>query len=237
MRHTFVLVHGAWHGGWCWRRVADRLRAAEHVVYAPTLTGLGERSHLIAPAVSLTTHITDIVNVMKWEELDDIALCGHSYGGMVIAGVAERVFEKIRSIVFLDAFLPRNGDALIDLVPPAGQQSMREHLNTGETVLPPRSAEAFRVNEADRAWVDRLCVPQPAAAVTEKIALTGAYERIARKTYIRAAGYPNPTFDAAYARVRADASWRTDEADCGHDVMVDRPEWLAGRLIAAAGEA
>lgn len=234
MRHTFVLVHGAWHGGWCWRRVADRLRAAEHVVYTPTLTGLGERSHLIAPSVGLTTHITDIVNVAAWEELDNIVLCGHSYGGMVIAGVAERSFEKIRSIVFLDAFLPRNGDAAIDLVPPAGQQAMRERLNAGETVLPPRSAESFGVNEADRAWIDRMCVPHPAAAMTEKIALTGAYERIARKTYIRAAGYPNPAFDAAYARVRADSSWRTDEVACGHDVMIDRPDWLADRLIAAA---
>ena len=234
MRHTFVLVHGAWHGGWCWRRVADRLRAAKHVVHTPTLTGLGERSHLLAPGVGLSTHIADIVNVIAWEELDDIVLCGHSYGGMVIAGVAERAFDKIRSIVFLDAFLARNGDALIDLVPPAGQQAMREHLNAGDTTLAPRSAEAFGVNEADRAWVDRLCVPQPAAAMTEKIVLTGAYERIARKTYIRAAGYPNPAFDAAYARVRADASWRTDEIGCGHDVMVDRPEWLSDRLIAAA---
>jgi pimeloyl-ACP methyl ester carboxylesterase len=156
MGHTFVLVHGAWHGGWRWRRVAERLRALEHVVYTPTLTGLGERSHLIALTIGLTTHITDVVNVIAWEELDDIALCGHSYGGMVIAGVAERMSEKIRSIVFLDAFLPRNSDATIDLVPPAGQQSMRERLSAGETVLQPRSAEAFAVNEADRAWIDRL---------------------------------------------------------------------------------
>jgi pimeloyl-ACP methyl ester carboxylesterase len=234
MGHTFVLVHGAWHGGWCWRRVADRLRAAEHIVYTPTLTGLGERSHLTAAGVNLSTHVSEIVNLMKWEELDEVVLCGHSYGGMVLAGVAERSFEKIRSIVFLDAFLPRNGEALIDLVPPAGQQAMREHLNAGDTTLPPRSAEAFGVNEADRAWVDRLCVPQPAASMTEKLALTGAYERIARKTYIRAAGYPNPSFDAAYARVRSDKTWRADEIGCGHDVMVDRPDWLAERLIVAA---
>jgi pimeloyl-ACP methyl ester carboxylesterase len=237
MRHTFVLVHGAWHGGWCWRRVADRLRALEHVVYTPTLTGLGERSHLIAPTVGLTTHITDIVNVIAWEELDNIVLCGHSYGGMVVAGVAERAFEKIRSIVFLDAFLPRDGDATVDLVPQPFQQAMRDRLNAGETLLPPRSAESFAVNEADRAWIDRMCGPQPAAAIAEKIALTGAYERIPRKTYIRAVGYPNAAFDGAYARTREDASWRTDEVACGHDVMVDRPDWLADRLIAAAGEA
>jgi pimeloyl-ACP methyl ester carboxylesterase len=234
MRHTFVLVHGAWHGGWSWRRVADRLRASEHVVHTPTLTGLGERSHLIAPTVDLTTHIDDIANVIAWEELDRVVLCGHSYGGMVIAGVAERAFEKIRAIVYLDAFLPRNGDTTIDLAPATAQQAMRAHLAVGETALPPRSAEAFGVNEADRAWVDRLCVPQPAAAMTEKIALTGAYERIRRKTYIRAAGYPNVSFDCFYARARGDASWQTDEINCGHDVMVDRPDWLAERLIAVA---
>jgi pimeloyl-ACP methyl ester carboxylesterase len=236
MRHTFILVHGAWHGGWCWRRVADRLRVAEHAVHTPTLTGLGERSHLIAPSVGLTTHIIDIVNVIAWEELDNIVLCGHSYGGMVIAGVAERSFDKIRSIVFLDAFLPRDGDATLDLVPQPFQQSIREHLEAGEKALQPRSAEAFAVNEADCAWVDRLCVPQPAAAMTEKIALIGAYERVPRKTYIRARGYPNAAFAAFYARVREDASWRAEEVDCGHDVMVDRPDWLAERLIAAAAE-
>src|SRR3569832_431919 len=127
MRHTFVLVHGAWHGGWCWRKVAERLRALEHIVYTPTLTGLGERSHLIAPTVGLTTHIEDIVNTIAREELGSIVLCGHSYGGMVIAGVAERSFATIRSIVFLDAFLPRDGDATLDLLPAAGQQAMREH--------------------------------------------------------------------------------------------------------------
>ena len=234
MRYTFVLVHGAWHGGWCWKRVAERLRTREHVVYTPTLTGLGERSHLLSPTVGLNTHIADVANVIAWEELDQIVLCGHSYGGMVIAGVAERLAAKIRCIVFLDAFLPRNGEATIDLVPPGFQQSIRERLQAGEMVLPPRSAEAFAVNEADRAWVDRMCVPQPAAAFTERIALTGAYERISSKTYIRAAGYASASFDAACARAKADHSWRAEEIDCGHDVMVDRPDWLADRLIAAA---
>ena len=86
MAHTFVLVHGAWHGGWCWQRVADRLRGAGHTVFTPTLTGLGERSHLLRAGIDLTTHITDVVNVMRWEDLTDVVLCGHSYGGFVISG-------------------------------------------------------------------------------------------------------------------------------------------------------
>jgi pimeloyl-ACP methyl ester carboxylesterase len=109
---TFVLVHGAWHGGWCWRRVSDLLERRGHKVFTPTMTGLGERSHLIDPKVNLATHVTDIVNVIKWEGLGDIVLVGHSYGGAIISGVAEQVGDKIGSLVFLDAFVPENGDSL-----------------------------------------------------------------------------------------------------------------------------
>src|SRR6204780_3652494 len=115
MSHTFVLVHGAWHGGWCWQRVADWLRHGGHAVFTPTLTGLGERSHLLRAGIDLTTHVTDVVNVIKWEELSDVVLCGHSYGGMVISGVADQMAAAIRSIVFLDAFVPKNGEAAQDL--------------------------------------------------------------------------------------------------------------------------
>jgi pimeloyl-ACP methyl ester carboxylesterase len=104
MAHTFVLVHGAWHGGWCWCRVADRLRRDGHAVFTPTLTGLGERSHLLRPGIDLATHVADIINVMRWERLSDVVLCGHSYGGFVISGVAEEMSAAIRAIVFLDAF-------------------------------------------------------------------------------------------------------------------------------------
>jgi len=110
---TFVLVHGAWHGGWCWKRVAALLRQAGHEVFAPTLTGLGERAHLMSNAIDLHTHIRDILGVLQWEELADVVLCGHSYGGMVISGVADRVPEKLRSLVYLDAFVPDNGTCMI----------------------------------------------------------------------------------------------------------------------------
>src|ERR1044071_8621006 len=109
---TFVLVHGAWHGGWCWRRVSDILEKRGHKVFTPTLTGLGERSHLLRAGVNVSTHVTDIVNVLKWERLSDVVLCGHSYGGLVVSGVAEQAAGEIASIVFLDAFIPQNGDAM-----------------------------------------------------------------------------------------------------------------------------
>jgi len=107
-----VLVHGSWHGGWCWRRVADRLEKRGHKVFTPTLTGLGERVHLLTPAVDLDTHVTDVVNLIKYEGLQNIVLAGHSYAGSIVTGVAEQMLPAIASIVFIDAFLPGNGDRL-----------------------------------------------------------------------------------------------------------------------------
>src|SRR5882757_4601722 len=116
---TFVLVHGAWHGGWCWRRVSDLLEKKGHKVFSPTMTGLGSCSHLLSKDVNLTTHITDIANFIKWENLSDIVLVGHSYAGIIISGVAEQMSDKISSIVFLDAFMPENGDSLAEKAAPA----------------------------------------------------------------------------------------------------------------------
>ena len=132
MSHTFVLVHGAWHGGWCWQRVADRLRGSGHTVFTPTLTGLGERSHLLRGGIDLKTHITDVVNVIKWEGLSDVVLCGHSYGGFVISGVAEQMAPAIHSIVFLDAFVPRNGESVLDLTGLVVQEGVRNALQRGD---------------------------------------------------------------------------------------------------------
>ena len=231
---TFVLVHGAWHGGWCWRRVADLLAAKGHRVFAPTLTGLGERSHLMRAGINVSTHATDVVNVIKWERLSDVVLCGHSYGGMVAAAVAEQAADKIASIVFLDAFVPENGDSMADLTSQVVRDNLAAAAERGDISVPGRPAAAFLVNEKDRAWVDSLTGPQPIATMTEKLTLTGAREEIAKKTYIRAGAYPNPGFDKAFARVKADKAWRTYEVPCGHDVMVDMPERLAEILLEVA---
>ena len=233
MAKTYVLVHGAWHGGWCWRSVADLLERAGHKVYAPTLTGLADRSHLATPAVDLTTHITDVVNLIKWEQLSDVVLCGHSYGGMVITGVAEQMQPAIAAIVFLDAFVPQNGEAVVELTSAAVHDAIEAARKRNDFRLPPRPAEAFGVLPQHRAWVDGKCTPQPIATFTEKIKAIGAVERIPRKLYIRAASYVNPGFDKALARVKADPSWRTYDAPCGHDVMVDAPDWLAKLLLEA----
>lgn len=228
---SYVLVHGAWHGGWCWRRVADLLAKAGHRVFMPTLTGLGERSHLINDDVNLSTHVADVVNLLKWERLSDVVLCGHSYGGFVISGVAEQMQHAIASIVFVDAFVPEDGDSLASMVPPTLQERIATVVREKKLSMPPIPAAVFQINENDRSWVDEFCVPQPVATFMEKARLTGARERVSNKTYIRANGYQSIVFDAALAKVRANPTWSTFELPCGHDIMVDMPEELAEIIL------
>jgi pimeloyl-ACP methyl ester carboxylesterase len=230
---TFVLVHGAWHGAWCWRRVARVLGGNGHEVFTPTLTGVAERSHLLSPTIDVDTHILDVVNEMKWQELSSVVLVGHSYGGMVISGVAEKMEKAIASLVMLDAFMPENGQGVLDIYPPPMRESVQAALRSGATTMPPRSAALFKVNEKDSPWVDAQCTPQPIQTFVQKLTLTGARDRIAKKTYIRAAVYPNPYFDAGLASARA-KNWHTYELPCGHDVMLDMPERLAEILQEAA---
>ena len=231
---TFVLVHGAWHGGWCWRRVSDLLEKKGHKVFAPTMTGLGERSHLLDPKVNLATHVTDIVNVIKWEGLSNIVLVGHSYGGVIISGVAEQMREAIDSIVFLDAFVPESGDSLATKASQPVREAIAALVEKGEQTMKPVPAAVFRVNEKDRAWVDAMCTPHPVATLTDKITVSGARDRIAKKTYIRAKGYPSVPFDGTQEKFKADAQWRVYELPCGHDAMVDMPDRLSEILVEVA---
>jgi pimeloyl-ACP methyl ester carboxylesterase len=225
---TFVLVHGAWHGGWCWRRAADRLTAKGHRVFTPTLTGLADRSHMNSPRINLDTHVRDVLGVLKWEALNDVVLVGHSYAGMVISAVAEKAAPgAIGSIVFLDAFLPEDGKALFDYTSgPDGEPDPRAAEGEAAGFVEPIPAEVFNVNLADRAWVDAQCTPQSTRCFSQRVRLTGARERIGKKTYILATGYRGLGFLAFAERVRSDPSWRYYEVDCGHDVMLDEPERL-----------
>ena len=223
---TFVLVHGGWRGGWCWSRVAEQLRRLGHRVFTPTLTGVGERSHLLSEHIHLEMHIRDVVNVLRWEGLQDVVLVGHSYGGSVISGVAEHSVATIGSIVFLDAFLPENGECIADLASAAVAESLKAARARGDISVASMPAANFKVNEADRAWVYANCTPQPLQPFFDPIVLTGARERIPRKIYIRASGYPSASFEAAYARACANPAWQTFEVPCGHDIMINMPDRL-----------
>jgi pimeloyl-ACP methyl ester carboxylesterase len=226
-KKTFLLVHGAWHGGWCYGRVARLLRARGHDVHVPTLTGVGERAHLAGSDVGLGTQVQDVVNLIRWEQLTGIVLVGHSYGGMVISGVAESVpHGTIASIVYLDAFLPEDGRCLYDYAPPEPAQLLEQ---TRSGLVAPFTAEAFNVNPRDRAWVDAQCTPHPLNCFTERLALTGARERIPKKAYVLATGW-NGVFAPFAESLRQDPSWRVSEMAHGHDLMVDAPEELAALL-------
>lgn len=232
---TFVLVHGAWHGAWCWRRVSDLLEQKGHKVFTPTLTGLGDHSHLISKDVNLATHITDVVNLIEWENLDNIVLVAHSYGGIIASGVAEKVSAKISSIVFLDAFMPEDGETLLEKSSPAFVDAIKGAIAKGEVGIKAPPASAFGITaDADKAWVDSKTTAQPVGTYTEKASYTGGREKIARKTFIRAKGYKSATFDANLAKVKANSSWKTFELETGHDVMVIAPDRLTEILLTSA---
>ena len=231
---TFVLVHGAWHGGWCYGRVAKLLRAAGHEVYTPTHTGVGEREHLADYHITLSTHVRDVANVIEYENLNDVILCGHSYGGMVITGLAAALGERIKSLVYLDAFVPEDGQSLFDLTPDMVNQFL-SLVKTMNGRVPPIPAAAFNVNPNDSAWVDKTCVPQALTTFTEGVRFTGKEAKVKNRTYILATGYDMHVFDRFHAKVKSDPKWKAHAVSCGHDVMVDRPEELAKLLLDEVG--
>jgi pimeloyl-ACP methyl ester carboxylesterase len=229
----YVLVHGAWHGSWCWKRVRKALQAAGHDVFTPTLTGVGERSHLASPSVNLSTHIADVVNLIRWEELSEVILCGHSYGGCVIGGAGDRIPDRIRALVYLDAFVLENGESLFDVVPPEQGPAMRQQAQaTGDGwKVPPIPAEVFQVNPRDVAWVNAQCTPQPLATFEERVKLTGGLERIQDVTHILATGFREGSpFPVAHERAKK-KGWKTRTIASGHDVMLDRADELIGFFL------
>ena len=230
---TFVLVHGAYGGGYVWKYVAERLRSAGHLVYTPTLTGLGDRSHLMSKDIRLETHIMDVVNLIKWEDLRDITLVAHSYGGWPVSGVPEHVGDVIGSIVFLDAFMPNDGQKGLDLNSPQSREAVLAAIKRGEVSRPPMPSTSKRMSEADRAWLHAKATPQPIGVSLDPIKLTGARDRVARKAYIRARGYENPTFDSFYDSCKA-AGWSVFDLPSGHNVQVEMPDQLTEILLTTA---
>ncbi|HEV2121876.1 MAG TPA: alpha/beta fold hydrolase [Chloroflexota bacterium] len=235
---SFVLVHGAWHGGWCWQRVAARLRAAGHEVCCPTLTGLGERTHLLLPSIDLDTHIQDVVNVLAYEDLTGVVLVGHSYAGAVVTGVADRTVEQLIHLVYLDAFIPHDGEALFDLHPPPMREAMRARSDTegeGWQLLPPpfSGAALFGITDpADIAWVQRKLTPQPRAPHEQPLRLRCPAGSGLPRTFIYCANKaPGDPFAAMAQRVHEEAGWRYHELATGHDAMITAPAALTELLL------
>jgi pimeloyl-ACP methyl ester carboxylesterase len=235
---TFVLVHGASHGGWCYDRVATILRSRGHQVFTPTLAGLAERVSMDARRINLTTHIEEIVELFEREDLGDVVLCGHSYGGMVIGGVADRIPDRIRNLVFLDAVVPENGKCMNDYVFP-GWRLLPILISVwlfggGYKLTPPPPAWFFKVNKADQTMVNQRLTAHPYKTLTEKIHIGNNADCIAKHTYIYATKWGNPQIAKQYELAKQRRGWKVFEVACGHDIMIDAPNELARLLVSAS---
>lgn len=233
---VYVLVHGAWHGGWCWKKVTPLLSKAGHEVFTPTLTGLGERSHLLNPSVDLKTHIQDIVNVIKYEDLSEVILVGHSYAGMVITGVAEEIPEKISKLVYLDAFVPSNNQSLVDLINPQVVKQVEELVNTiGEGWLFHHfPIAAYGVTEeTDVQWLSSKLSPQPYKTQTQALTVCNENALTIARTYIYCHAPAMGHFEGS-AQVAKEKGWNYKELATGHDAMVLAPKELTEILLELA---
>jgi pimeloyl-ACP methyl ester carboxylesterase len=231
---AFVLVHGAWHGGWCWRHVAPILRRAGHAVYTPTLTGLGERAHLARPGIDLALHIQDVVAVLEMEDLRDVVLLGHSYGGMVVTGAADRAPERIRRLVYLDAFVPEDGKCLLDYALPERAARFREEGEREGSVTPPPVSLWGLVAPEHVAFTRPRENRHPYHCFTQPIRLVNSAARALPKTFVYCSSPATGSFDQFAAKYRGDPAWRFHELKTGHDCMILVPEEVAAILLQSA---
>jgi pimeloyl-ACP methyl ester carboxylesterase len=242
---TFVLVHPAWHGGWFWKKVAPHLRAKGHVVATPTLTGLGERSHLARPDVGLDVHVDDVVNTLTFEDLRDAILVGHSSSGAVITGAADRTPERITLVVYLDAFVPADGQSVFDLVAPERRQMMEELIRTegGDSLLPrfaPPPWETIVRNmwgvtdDADVRWLLERLRPTPAGHFRDPVRRINAAAENLPRAYIRCTQFPNPRFDRHAQMAQESPLWRYRELPASHHAAVTMPDGVADLLLELA---
>ena len=229
---TFVLVHGGWHGGWCWRRVAPLLCERGHDVFTPTLTGLGNRAHLSRPHTGLAAHVQDVVAVLELDDLRDVVLVGHSSSGVVITGVAQRAAHRIAELVHLDSFVPAPGDSVFSLLPPERRAFFENLVDAaGRIVLDPDGAmDGWAIlDPADRAWVGPRLRPHPVGGLADPLPQTPLPELPRR--YVHCSIKPTgDSFGGFAAAAESDPSWRMDTIEAGHDAMVTAPEDLVELL-------
>jgi pimeloyl-ACP methyl ester carboxylesterase len=216
---TYLLVHGAWGGGYLWGGIAKRLRLAGQDVHVAMLTGLGEKAHLISPAIDLSTHIRDVIGIIDYEKLSDVILVGHSYGGMVISGAAAQRSDKIRSLVYVDAFLPKDGEALWDIA----DEPSRKHYIDAQRDQPGLVAPF--------PGAPPILTRHPLLTLLEPVRWHGKESAIANHTYVYATRGAPTVFTKFYDRVKTEKGWRVHSVNTGHGVMQDDPDGLATILL------
>lgn len=240
---NFVLVHGAWHGGWCWQRVTSALQAQGHRVHALTLTGLGERAHLLAPSITLDTHIDDVISAIEVEELHDVILAVHSYAGMIGTAVADRLGKHLKHLVYVDAVIPKPGESWSSTQSAAVQQQRLSAAQaTTRFSFPPPDPEVFGLKDADHAWVKRRQTPHPGN--TYQAPLDFDVKRVAAipRTFVNCTEPALGTIEPSRLRVKDakfwDGAWLPNskivEIKTGHDPMISEPVALTKILLDCA---
>ncbi len=237
---TFVLIHGAWHGGWCWRDVRSQLEALGHRVFTPTLTGLAERAHLLSADIGLDTHITDITSLIGYYDLNDIVLVGHSYGGMVITGVADAMKDRISEIIYLDAALPTDGETMITQGPERSPAVIEQTRKALEGLAPDGIAIAtfppeflgIPKDHPGYDWVAQKLTPHPLKTWLDPIQLENGGSLDLKRSYIHCTApvLPNSSFPYHAEQVQTDPSWTYHPLATGHDAMVTAPDELLAIL-------
>ena len=222
---TIVLAHGAWSAAWAWKKMRPLMAASGHSFFSPTYTGLGERAHLAHPGIDLDTHIEDVLGVLRFEDLSDVVLLGHSYGGMVASGVADRARDRIAHLIYLDAFVPRSGQSLLDLLPPAAREAHRASAAAGDgwRVAPNPTPEDTL--PGDRAWISGKRLPHPVKCMEQPLTLRHGPLTVPR-AFIQAMRNRNGPFGQFATRAREEAGWRVYEIDASHSPNVTAPEAL-----------
>ena len=242
---NFVLVHGAWHGGWCWRRVVDALHAQGHRAFAPTLTGVGERAHLMSPLITLETHIADVAGLIEAEELQDVVLAVHSYAGMIGTAIADRMPQRLKHLAYVDAVVPKPGESWSSTHASATREARLAAAKASDDYsFPAPDPVVFGLAAGDHAWVQRRQTPHPGH--TYQAALQFDPKRVAAvpRTFIDCVQPRLATIDPIRPRVRDTAFWggewmrgggaRVQELATGHDPMISAPQELARLLVACA---
>lgn len=222
----FVLVHGAWHGGWCWRDVADRLRGRGHAVHAPTLTGLAERAHLIDCVAGPDTHVEDVVNLAVWEDLENVVLVGHSYGGLIVTGVASRIPERIGRLVYLDAFVPEvSGQPMSTMTNPERAKEIGAARRPDGHVNP-SGFDRWTSDPELRAWLVKMTTAQPGPCMEKGPTLTGREREVPIKDYVICSSHKPSNFWRFHDSLKDAPDWRTFALPCMHDAMLEMPDEL-----------
>jgi pimeloyl-ACP methyl ester carboxylesterase len=227
---TIVLAHGAWSAAWAWKKMRPLMRAAGHEFFSPTYTGLGERAHLARPEIDLSTHIQDVLSVLEFEDLKDVTLLGHSYGGMVATGVADKAADRISRVVYIDAFAPKDGQSLFDLVGPKAEGNMRAGAQKdGEGWKLPLNPMPPDTAPEDASWAIPRRRPQPIKTFEQKITLQSPYAPPRHYIYAKKNG-PGDVFRQFGDRAKSEAGWKYYEIDASHNPHITCPDVLMALL-------